>query len=249
MPNCGPVRLSLRRTTNALLGSLGMRVVNARWGPRGAMDSLRRAGSRGVVPRQIVDVGASDGIWTRECLEIFPDARYLLIDPLPANARALAALSAEHPNVRVWQGAVGSRPGMFDLFEHGDQSSFLSSDGFAGKGVQRVEVRTLDSFLGTDLLAPPDLIKADVQGFERAVLEGATACLASTQLLLLEVSYRRIYKDVPLAHELIAFAGERGFRIYDICTYAGRPSDGELVQSDILFAPDGSQLFADESPF
>jgi hypothetical protein len=66
---------------------------------------------------------------------------------------------------------------------------------------------------------------------------------------LLEVSYRRIYKDLPLAHELIAFAGERGFRIYDICSYAGRPSDGELVQSDILFAPYSSPLFADESPF
>jgi len=35
MPNCPPMRDWLRRTTNALL--------NARRGPRGPMDSLRRA--------------------------------------------------------------------------------------------------------------------------------------------------------------------------------------------------------------
>ena len=46
---------------------------------------------------------------------------------------------------------------------------------------------------------------------------------------------------------MIAFAGRAGFRIYDICTYAGRPSDGELTQSDILFAREGSPLFANEA--
>jgi hypothetical protein len=93
----------------------------------------------------------------------------------------------------------------------------------------------------------PDLIKADVQGFELEVLAGAGACLEKAQLLLLEVSYRRIYRNLPLAHEVIAFAGRAGFRIYDICTYAGRPSDGELTQSDLLFAREGSPLFANEA--
>jgi hypothetical protein len=108
-------------------------------------------------------------------------------------------------------------------------------------------VRCLDALLETDLLEPPELIKADVQGFELEVLRGAKRCLESTQLLLLEVSYRRIYRDLPLAHEVIAFAGDAGFRIYDICTYAGRPSDGELTQSDILFARESSPLFANEA--
>ncbi len=241
------MRSWLRGATQTLLGSLGMRVVNARWGPRGPIDSLRRARSYGVVPRQIVDVGASDGIWTRECLRVFPEARFFVIDPLPANAAALTALATQHPNVHFWQGALGSAPGALELLEHGDQSSFFASDSFTAHGARQVEVRTLDSFLGTPALQPPDFIKADVQGFELAVLRGASACLETTQLLLLEVSYRRIYKDQPLAHELIAFAGDRGFRIYDICTYAGRPYDGELTQSDLLFAPEGSPLFANEA--
>ena len=238
------MRAWIRRSTNALLRPLGLRVVSASWGPRGPLDALRRARAQGVVPRQIVDVGASDGTWTRECLEIFPESQYLLIDPLPANAAALAAMAG--PRVRVWQGALGSAPGTLELHEHGDQSSFLASDSFAARGAERVEVRPLDSFLGGELPEPPDLIKADVQGFELEVLRGAKRCLESAHLLLLEVSYRRIYRDLPLAHEVIAFAGGAGFRIYDVCTYSGRPSDGELTQSDILFAREGSPLFANE---
>ena len=217
------MRSRLHRATNALLGSLGLRMVSAKWGPRGAIDALRRARAGGVEVRQVVDVGASNGSWTRECLPVFPDARYLLFEPLPAHRAALEALLA-----------------------HGDQSSFLRSESFPDQHPQRVEVRTLDSFLGSPLLQAPDLIKADVQGFELEVLRGAKRCLDTAKLLLLEVSYRRIYENLTLAHEVIAHVGGAGFRIYDICTYSGRPRDGELTQSDILFAAEGSPLFANE---
>src|SRR5262245_55477633 len=124
------MRSRLHRATNALLGALGLRLVNAGWGPRGAIDALRRARSGGVDVRQIVDVGASNGSWTRDCLSIFPEARYLLIEPLPIHAAELASLRARHPNVQFWQGGLASAPGHFDLLTHGDQSSFLRSDSF-----------------------------------------------------------------------------------------------------------------------
>lgn len=247
MPEWPPMRSWLHHTTNALLGALGLRIVNASWGPRGAIDSLRRARAGGVEVRQIVDVGASNGSWTRDCLTVFPEARYLLIEPLPVHARALASLCARHRNVQSWQGGLGSAPGQLELLTHGDQSSFLRSDSFCDQRPHRVEVRTLDSFLGSPLLQPPDLIKADVQGFELEVLRGAGKCLETAQLLLLEVSYRRIYENLALAHEVIGYVGGAGFRIYDICTYAGRPRDGELTQSDILFAAADSPLFANEA--
>ena len=240
------MRSRLHHATNALLGTFGVRMVSAKWGPRGAIDALRRARAGGVDVRQVVDVGASNGKWTRECLAVFPDARYLLVEPLPAHRAALEALRAKHPNVDFWQGGLGCTPGGFELLVHGDQSSFLKSESFPDQRPQRVEVRTLDSFLGGPLLSPPDLIKADVQGFELEVLRGAKQCLDTAKLLLLEVSYRRIYENLTLAHEVIAYVGGAGFRIYDICTYSGRPRDAELTQSDMLFAPEGSPLFANE---
>lgn len=240
----------MRRLIQALLRPFHLRLVNLHWGPRGPWAVLERVRQRGLPVRQIVDVGASDGVWTRDCLRIFAEARYLLVDPLPGNAAALAAMQAAHSNVRYWQGGLGRAAGRLNILQHGDQSSFLPSDSFPANQKTTVEIRTLDSFLGTpDLPSAPDLIKADVQGYELEVLAGASRCLESAQLVLLEVSYRRIYRGAPLAHEVIAEMGRRGFRIYDIATYAQRPGDGELAQSDVFFAPEGSPLFQREDWF
>src|SRR5690606_19338896 len=73
------MRIQIRDAVNKLLRPLGLRMVSTRWGPRGPWDALRRAAAQGVIPNQIVDVGASNGIWTRECLRIFPNSRYFLV--------------------------------------------------------------------------------------------------------------------------------------------------------------------------
>jgi FkbM family methyltransferase len=226
-----------------LLGAAGVRAVAADWGPRGFRAALERVRRQGVTPGQIVDAGAARGEWTRECMRVFPDSRYLLVDPLDENRPALAELAAGRPLIKVWHGALGPEEGRVDMHVHGDQSSVLSSEFSAVVGRRTVPVRTLDSFLGAELGEPPALIKADVQGYELEVLRGATRCLELAELLLLEVSFRRTYADCPLAHDVIAFCGSRGFRVYDVCSYLQRPRDGELVQADILFARDGSRLF------
>ena len=122
----------------------------------------------------------------------------------------------------------------------------IGSDDFPAQKRTGVEVKPLDFFLSSGRIPQPDLIKADVQGFELEVLKGAVQCLARVELLLIEVSYRQVYESAPLAHDVIAWAGAHGFRIYDICTYSQRPRDRELAQSDILFAAKDSKLFAYE---
>src|SRR5687768_5494672 len=245
----GPVmRERLKTLSNSTLRRTGMRLVNAQRGPRGYWESLRRVQSHDVVPRTIVDVGAANGTWTAECLALFPKAKYLLVDPLEENRPHLDQLRESHPNVTVWSGALGAAPGKLYTHVHGDQSSFLASE-YAGNNnaaatTAEIDVRTLDSFVDAGQIAPPDLIKADVQGYELEVLRGAERCLRTAELLLLEVSFRRVYSGCPLAHEVISYCGERGFRIYDVCSYTQRPRDGELVQSDILFARSDSKLFA-----
>jgi hypothetical protein len=158
----------------------------------------------------------------------------------------IQAFAGRRPDVRVSIGALGAEETEQSFFVHGDQSSFYPSE--YGRDVGRarqIRVRTLDSFLGSELRAP-DLIKADVQGHELSVLRGARRCLASAQLVLLEVSFRRAYEGAPLAHEVFGFMADEGFRIFDICSYSQRPADRELFQSDVLFAKDGSTVFAYE---
>ena len=237
-----------KKVINKLLGIMDLKIVNISQGPPGFLEALCKIKKQGIAPRQIIDAGAAIGAWTRKCHELFPDAKYFLVDPLDENSAFLNELQQINPKVKVWQGALGSRQGQLDLYLHGDQSSFFASEYSQSNeaSTRTVPVRTLDSFMEDSTIQQPDMIKADVQGFEIEMLKGAEKCLENTELLLLEVSYRRIYQNGPLAHEVISYVGSKGFRILDICTYIKRPLDGELAQSDLLFAKYDSKLFKPE---
>jgi FkbM family methyltransferase len=220
---------------------VGLRVVSAEWGPCGFAKAFTRLAARGFKPAEIIDVGAAQGLWTRECMQVFPHSRYFLVDPLPLNEAPLAALAAENNRVRVWNGAIGSAAGSLVIHVHGDQSSALvaADDTLVGDYTISVPIRTLDSFLEDGTLRRPSLLKADVQGYEPSVLDGAMATLQSVDVVLLELSFRRIYRDMPLAHTVIGKMADRGFRIADICSYSQRARDKALLQSDILFVREG----------
>ena len=237
---------TLRGIINAVAGVAGARLVHKRWGPRGPFESLLKARAGGIAIKHIIDVGASDGIWSAEALGHFQDAGIFMVDAREKNRAALEAFKKTHAQCDYWIGALGGAPGTQAFFESGDQSSLYSSTAFPNMQRREIEVRTLDSFLEAGTIPAPDLIKADVQGYELEVLKGALKCMQQSELLLLEVSYQQLYEHAPLAHEVIAWLGEKGFRIYDICTYSHRPRDWELAQSDILFAKMNSKLFEHE---
>lgn len=230
------MREAFKEAVNAVLTRGGLRLISSAWGPRGFAAPLRRLVGQGWMPRQVVDVGAFKGTWTAECLRVCPDSRYLLIDPLSANRAALMDLASRHTNVTAWFGAAGATEGELVIHSHADQSSPLIAVDEAWRATESitVPVRTLDSFVASGEIAPPQLIKVDVQGYELEVLRGATEALGSADAVLLEVSFRELYEGQPLAHEVIAFLGDRGFRIADVCSYA-QAADGSLEQSDMLF--------------
>jgi hypothetical protein len=127
--------------------------------------------------------------------------------------------------------------GMVSIHLHGDQSSVLDAtdEQLRGTSTLEVPIRTLDSFLAEGAFTNPGIVKADVQGYELDVIRGAAATLARTAVVLLEVSFREIYRGLPLASQVISEMADHRFRLADVCSYAQRPRDGALVQSDLLF--------------
>lgn len=240
------MRAFLKNATNGVLGRAGLRIINRGWGPRGYLASFWTARASGFVPEMIVDVGAARGEWSEEACLVFPDARYLMIDPLPQNRLALEAVAAKIGNAYVYTAALGAQTSRRAINTHGDQSSFLKSQDFVG-GVCEVDVRTCDEIFAREPLKGTLgrlIIKIDVQGYEMDVLRGAERALESTEMLLIEVSIQRIYQDNPLAHEVIAYLGARGFCIYDIASYVQRPHDRALTQVDIVFVRESSPLMS-----
>lgn len=208
--------------------------------PADVLAILKRSG---LAVRSVVDVGAARGEWTRTCLAVFPEASCLMIDPLSENVMPLRSVCDEWPAVRYWTGAVGDQAGELKIFAHGDQSSLLASEW--GGDLRTVPVRTLDSFLDDGTMPGVDFSKIDVQGAELSVLRGADRVLAQCQAIQIEVGFRKVYQGAATAHEVIAYLGQRGFRIYDICDVCKR-EDRALLQCDLFFVKDG-RLFLPES--
>lgn len=241
------IRRRLRTLVDHWLKPLQLKLVNRYRTPRGCFDALSRIQQAGLRIEHVIDVGAADGKWARQCMQVFPQAHYWLIEARPCHTAALRSLQTRHPNLEFHIGAVGAESKPVSLYEHGNQTSVLPSEyaTTAAATTTAVELQTIDSLLDAERISGPTLVKLDVQGYELEVLRGCNRLLdnGSVQLLLAEVSLRRIYDSSPLAPEVIQFAAERGFRMFDICSYCPRPHDLELAQCDILFAREDCGLF------
>ena len=235
----------VRRAANRILAPAGLAIVrkgaNDRATLAGALANARRLG---VEPRTVIDVGAAYGYWARECANVFPDARYLLVEPLeefrPFLEQRVAELDAE------WiAAAVSSASGIQEFHVHHDLVGSSLRDEAEGPAAvfeqRRVATTTVDALVERRA-EPPFLLKVDVQGGELDVLAGASRTLAATELALLETSFFNFFVDGPDVATLIAWMRKAAFVPYDILGLAYRPLDGALAQVDLLFAPEASRL-------
>lgn len=132
------------------------------------------------------DVGAHLGDRVRTWRRL--GARVVAIEPQPACLTVLRALYGRDPEVTLLPHALGARPGVATLHvsEATPTVSSLSEDWirqvrqadsrFASlrwEGRVEVKVETLDQLIARHGL--PDFVKLDVEGFERAVLDGLSA--------------------------------------------------------------------------
>jgi len=239
------MRQWLKRALNGFfMRTISYRVVHNQLVANSDMESWTSLREHGYRPRAIVDVGAAGGKWTSQVLEIFPEAQFLMVDPLKENESALKALAGGHPNVRYWSGALGSHAGELDLHVHGNQSSMFTSEWGQGAEVRRVPLRTLDALAQELGFGEIDGLKLDVQGAELEVLAGATETLRRCKVVQVEVMFRQVYERAPLAHDIVRFFAEQGFRIFDVASTVNR-KDRALLQADLFFVKDDS-LFTPE---
>ena len=208
--------------------------------------ALQHAAQTGYAPATIIDVGAAYGDFARTSAAVFPDAGFVLIEPLEEFAPNLEELCQTLPSAEFLRVAAGAEAGLRDINVHPDLvgSSFhLEAEDSDVNGVPRpVPVDTVDAMIGNASAPPPYLIKVDVQGAELDVLDGAASILGRTDMVILEVSFFRFFEGAPQFHEVVAYMNARGFVAYDVFGLAHRPLDGALAQADVVFVPEGSSF-------
>lgn len=206
---------------------------------------LRRWRRDGFKPRHVLDIGAHKGAWSHLAVEVFGPMKATLVEP------QVELLKGAVQRVRQAGGeAVGLELGLGDtkgelslnVTENVAAASLLMPDegaetpaewGVQTRQSRRVTVETLDGLFSAGGLETADVVKMDVQGFERQVLNGGRAYLATCKRMVIEVSVRPIYAGQALLPEIVEITSRYGYEIDDI-TEAGRSwPEGVLWQVDL----------------
>jgi FkbM family methyltransferase len=210
--------------------------------PTGRMDFLLQdLKARGLKCKDILDVGANNGDWSRMASEIFPGSIFYLIEPQQEMEASLSDFCQKHPGSSYFLAGAGSKKEklFLTLWEDLSGSSFLpeKDDKLLERGKQReVPVLRIDDLIASGQMKMPELIKLDIQGFELEALKGAESTFGKTEVYILEVSlYNYNINCLPEFSDVISFMRERNYVVYDFPGFLRRPVDGALGQCDICF--------------
>ena len=231
---------------HAFLGALApqarqrwLRIYNAtdlNW----ALATLRQIGFR---PNAIVDVGAFVGEWASAAHRHFPDATVVMLEARPSQRTVLQQVAdgvrADTEVVIALLGAAPRDAVPFHITEDPSGSSVMSELSDAARETVMLPVVTLDDAIrglrAAERVRAPILLKLDVQGYEREVLLGGTETLAASDVVVMEVSTRRVNEGAPLAHEMVQFMSEREFRLFDVTGFWRDRDTDVLTQMDVVF--------------
>ena len=184
-------------------------------------EKLRNLEKKGYIPDIIFDIGAHHGNWTLECLKIYPNSRYVLVEPIEySELNILKRLN----NIRVFNVILNENNIEVDWYElknTGDSIFKEKSKHFTDCiGLKRQSI-TLNTLLekkkGITENCNKILIKIDCQGAEMPILKGASDIYDKINFIILELPlFGKYNENVPNFLEHIKFMDSIGFVPYDI---------------------------------
>lgn len=205
-------------------------------------------------PLTLADIGARGGL-KKNWLAVRRHLRVLGFEPDKREFDQLVSLSrAEGHSDRFFDVALHNRSGSFALHvarERGLSSifepdrefldSFPCADRFDIVDRAVVEADTLDNVLEAHRVHDLDFIKADTQGSELLVLEGASRALAASVVgVEVELEFTPIYRSQPVFSDVDPFLRGLGFFLFDL-----RPCYWKRAAGRALGGPHGQIIWAD----
>jgi len=215
-----------------------------------------------IAPGTIIDVGANVGQFTVAAARIFgPQVRIHAFEPHPQCVARLRHNLAKLRNVTIYPLAVADRDGDATLHlnaNHRASSLLPLAEAHRQSFPSAVEVgtvfaraTTLDAVFGDLPLAPPVLLKLDVQGAEAMTLRGGVATLARVQWVVMEASFRSMYQGEAPLLDLIRAMEAMGFHFVRPVGWLCDPRTSAMLQIDALFVRDEAYIspaVADSAP-
>ncbi len=194
----------------------------------------------------LLDIGAATGEYVEKMRECGYQNRIISFEPLKDAFTLLQKKAARDPAWQICNYALGSEEGraVINVAGNSDSSSLLNMlpEHEAGEPDSRyvrreeIEIRRLDQVFGGFCSRQNRvMLKIDVQGFEKAVLEGAGKTLNEVTVIQLEMSLVPLYEQQPLFTEMIDYLSNKEFQLYSLENGFSNRHTGQLLQVDGIF--------------
>lgn len=178
----------------------------------------------------IIDVGFARG--TPELASIYPGAKYLAIDPSPANREWMDDFAATRQGTVSLPLALSNSKGKGCLKVPNSSTNSTLVDS-SGDYTLEVEVSTLDDVISEHATTGWSLLKVDTEGNDVRVLKGGAKTLASVGVVMAELRFDEPDHEnsFEAAHKLLA---GHGFCLYGMFNH-NFSVYGRFRQADVIF--------------
>ena len=195
--------------------------------------------------KTILDIGASFGEYATRARNLFPDAEIISFEAIPKSYKILSEKFKNDSLHKCFNIALSNYTGetVFRISSNSGSSSLLEMNDLhkinypVSKDIQEININCdkLDNVIKDLKLKRNVLMKLDVQGAEKLVLEGAEETLKNVDIIFSEINFSELYKgNVPFS-ELCRYLLEKGFTVIGIENISQSTIDGTYLQADAYF--------------
>ncbi|MCP1384365.1 FkbM family methyltransferase [Runella salmonicolor] len=191
----------------------------------------------------VIDVGANIGQFTGAICRFFPNTKVFSFEPLPECYDQLVLNVKDNKNITPFNIALSDFNGNLKFNKNNltYASSALDITDYQKDKIPQtgtfstitVACAKLDEL---DLpILRPTLLKLDVQGLEKKVLDGANKFIKNVDYILIETSFVPMYKDEPLFDEMHQYLTFMNFEIVAPIGFLQIGNNSIIQQLDILY--------------
>lgn len=170
----------------------------------------------------IFDIGANIGFLTLNFARSCPQGLVFSFEPDSQNFESLQrnVKSNKFKNVKIFQKALGSRTETATLYKlysnNPGANRILSKEPDQQHELEHVEVTSLDEIIAELAVSKIDLLKIDVEGFERFVLEGSKKVIEKWKpILFIELAEVNLAEHGLTAASLVNYVESLGYNVTD----------------------------------
>jgi FkbM family methyltransferase len=193
----------------------------------------------------IIDVGAAVGSWSLLADKVWPDAEFLLFEPLVERKDELKQLVNNNKHFKYLPYAAGKSKGSIEFYVADDlDGSGIAAGVAAAKNTRKVVVTSIDAEILAHKLQGPYLVKLDTHGYEVLIIEGCEKNLENIAAFIIECYGFQIAKDSLLFWQMCEYMQQKGYRLFEIVEAYNRPKDNAFWQCDAFFISDKHQIFS-----